>query len=196
MIPGQEGAHRAGHGKRQRNFAAPGDRRPAKRFAASRSSSSPPGQFIRWRCCRHHAARALASGSPGSVSNTSPSRRSASWLSSAVRQRPMVARDRLDHRRPGSLRLAPGALDFSAAQHRADRADQAFGNLVLQIERIFERAVKPLGPQMLSARCLDELAADANPVAGLSEAALVESECGAVTLGQACVFPPLSFGVP
>ena len=30
--------------------------------------------------------------------------------------------------------------------------------------------------------------------AGSTKRSRVESECGAVTLGQACVFPPLSFG--
>src|SRR5271166_5552064 len=70
------------------------------------------------------------------------------------------------------LRLAPGALDLGAAQHRTDRADQTFGDLVLQIERVFERAVEALVPQMFSARHLDKLAADANPIAGLSETPL------------------------
>src|SRR5208282_221833 len=70
------------------------------------------------------------------------------------------------------LRLAPGAPDLGAAQHRTDRADQTFGDLVLQIERVFERAVEALVPQMFSARHLDKLAADANPIAGLSETPL------------------------
>jgi hypothetical protein len=70
------------------------------------------------------------------------------------------------------LGLAPRALDLGLAQHRRDRADHAFGDPVLQIERVFEGAVEAVGPQVLAACRLDELAGDAHPVARLAKAAL------------------------
>ena len=70
------------------------------------------------------------------------------------------------------LRFATGALDLRFAQHRPHRADQAFGDPVLQIKRVFERAIEPIGPNMLTAHRLDELATDADPVACLPQAAL------------------------
>ncbi len=46
----------------------------------------------------------------------------------------------------GPFGFAPGAFDLGLAQHRRDRADHALGYLVLQIEGIFEGAVKAVGP--------------------------------------------------
>jgi hypothetical protein len=43
--------------------------------------------------------------------------------------------------------LAARTLDLGVAEYRRDRADDAFGYLILQIERVFERAVE-------AAKCL------------------------------------------
>src|SRR6202008_3258871 len=72
------------------------------------------------------------------------------------------------------LRLAPRALDLGLAQPRPDGADHAFGDPVLQIECVFEGAVEAVGPQVLAARRLDELAGDAHPVARLAPTARTE----------------------
>src|SRR5262249_21694436 len=57
-------------------------------------------------------------------------------------------------------------------QNGSDRADDAFGDPVLQIKRVFEGAVEAIGPEVLSARRLDELTGDADAVARLAETAL------------------------
>src|SRR5205807_5270572 len=70
------------------------------------------------------------------------------------------------------LWLAPRPFDLGFAQDRPDRANDALCDPVLQIERVFQGTVEAVGPQMLAARRLDELAGDADPVAGLAEASL------------------------
>jgi hypothetical protein len=52
------------------------------------------------------------------------------------------------------------AGSISASRSTADRTDYAFGDPVLQIERIVESTVETVGPRKLAARRFDELATD------------------------------------
>src|SRR6516165_8993255 len=67
--------------------------------------------------------------------------------------------------------LALGALYFGLAQARLDRADDAQRDLVLQFEDVVQRAVIALGPDMHSARRLDQLRGDPHAVPDLAQAA-------------------------
>ena len=68
-------------------------------------------------------------------------------------------------------RLALRALDLRPLQLRRDRADDARGDLVLQLEDIVERAFETVRPEMRPGRGIDELPGDAHPVRGLAHAA-------------------------
>src|ERR1700722_15271272 len=68
--------------------------------------------------------------------------------------------------------LLQGALDFRVEQHRVDHARDRGGDLVLELEYIFHRAVEFLGPQARAGRSVDELTRDAQPLTRLSHAAL------------------------
>ncbi len=66
--------------------------------------------------------------------------------------------------------LSPGAFDLRALQAGLDDADDLVGDLVLQVENVFQRAVVAVGPQMRPGRGLDQLRRDAHPVARLAHA--------------------------
>ena len=68
-------------------------------------------------------------------------------------------------------RLALGALDLGAFELRRDRADDARGHLVLQLEDIVEAAFEAFRPQMRPGGGIDQLSGDAHPVRGLAHAA-------------------------
>ena len=68
--------------------------------------------------------------------------------------------------------LALRALDLGATKIRLDDSDDARGDLVLQIEHVFERAVELVGPKMRAGLGLDQLGRDAQPAARLAHAAL------------------------
>ena len=68
-------------------------------------------------------------------------------------------------------RLALGALDLRLLELWRDRADDALGHPVLQLEDVLERAVEAVGPEMGAGRRIDELAGDAHAVRGLAHAA-------------------------
>ncbi|MCY1305917.1 hypothetical protein D9M70_557460 [compost metagenome] len=59
-------------------------------------------------------------------------------------------------------RLAFGALHLDPFELRRNRADDAFGYLILQLENVVERAFEALGPEMRTGRGIDELAGDAD----------------------------------
>ena len=68
-------------------------------------------------------------------------------------------------------RLALGALDLRPLELRRDRADDARGHLILQLEDIVERAFEAVRPEMRRGRSVDELPGDAHPVRRLAHAA-------------------------
>ncbi len=68
-------------------------------------------------------------------------------------------------------RLVLGPLYLSKLQFGCDRSDHARGHLFLQFEYVLEIAVIAFGPDVVAARCLDELGRDAHPVAHLAHAA-------------------------
>src|SRR6266536_1192603 len=70
---------------------------------------------------------------------------------------------------PGGLAL--GALDLRLFEPGRDRADDALGHLVLELENVLERAVETVGPQMRPVCRIDELRRDAHPVGRLAHAA-------------------------
>src|SRR5262245_65982576 len=68
-------------------------------------------------------------------------------------------------------RLALRSLDLGALELRHDRADDAFGHLVLQLKDIVERALETIGPAMHTCRRVDELACYADPIRCYANAA-------------------------
>ena len=68
-------------------------------------------------------------------------------------------------------RLASRPFQLGFLQARLQRTDDALGNPVLQLENIIERAVEFVGPEMGARRDIDQLAGDADAVAGLAHAA-------------------------
>ena len=60
----------------------------------------------------------------------------------------------------GWLALRP--LDFGLFKARRDCRDYAGRDLILQLEDVIQRSVKPIGPQMCSGSGIDELASDTN----------------------------------
>src|SRR4030095_11231655 len=63
------------------------------------------------------------------------------------------------------------SLDFSIYQNRFNRRDDRRANLVLKIESVFERAVKPLGPYVLIVVAVDQLHRHTGEISCLSDAA-------------------------
>ena len=59
-----------------------------------------------------------------------------------------------------------GALAFGRAQFRLERADDGLGDLVLEGEQILQLTVVALGPEVGARRCVDQLGADADALAG------------------------------
>ena len=59
----------------------------------------------------------------------------------------------------------PSTLDLGTIQRRRDAANDAARNLILQIEYVFEIAIKPFGPQVGSVGRFDELTSDSHAVA-------------------------------
>ena len=82
-------------------------------------------------------------------------------------------------------RFFDGVVAFRQLKLAGKLADDGFGDLVLDREDVFEFAVVALGPQVVAARRLDQLAGDAHPRAGLAHAALkdiADAELGADVL--------------
>jgi hypothetical protein len=67
-------------------------------------------------------------------------------------------------------RRAPRAFDFGFQDARLDDADDALGDLVLEVEQIVERAFEPVRPEMRAGLGLDELGGDAELVSALANA--------------------------
>jgi hypothetical protein len=63
-------------------------------------------------------------------------------------------------------------LAFGCAQFRLERADDGLGDLVLEGEQVLQLTVVALGPEVGARRCVDQLGADANALAGGAYAAL------------------------
>src|SRR5690606_38764429 len=68
-------------------------------------------------------------------------------------------------------RLRLGALDLGQLYLRGNRAGDARGDLVLQLEDVARRAFEPLRPKVSARARADQLARDAYAVAGLAHAA-------------------------
>src|SRR5439155_537520 len=68
--------------------------------------------------------------------------------------------------------LAPRALDFRAANARFDDPDDGLGDLVLEVEDVFQDAVIFVGPNVRAGLSLDELSRDAQAIAAFAQAAL------------------------
>ena len=54
--------------------------------------------------------------------------------------------------------LSPGAFDLRLPQARLDDADHFFGDLILQVENVLQRAVESVGPEMRPGFGFDQLA--------------------------------------
>src|SRR5437879_7980172 len=67
--------------------------------------------------------------------------------------------------------LARGARDLRLEDSWLDRGHDAARDPVLQIEDVLHVAVVAVGPEMRRRSCLDELAGDAQPIAGPSDRA-------------------------
>src|ERR1700755_3265726 len=67
--------------------------------------------------------------------------------------------------------LALGAFDFCKLQLRCNRADNARRDAVLKSKNVVESTLEPFGPEVHTACSVDQLAIDANTLAGLSHAA-------------------------
>src|SRR5262249_23245429 len=63
-------------------------------------------------------------------------------------------------------RLAGCSLDFGLAELRLDRADNATGDPILQLENVVERAVEAVGPDGRGGGRIGQLTGDAHAVAG------------------------------
>ncbi|MNF62334.1 hypothetical protein D3C84_440130 [compost metagenome] len=66
--------------------------------------------------------------------------------------------------------FALGALDFRPFELRRDRADDAFGDLILQFEDVVEHSFEAFRPDMRAGRRVYELPGDAHLVAGFAHA--------------------------
>ena len=64
------------------------------------------------------------------------------------------------------------ALVFGAGQRRLDRGGDTGGDVVLHSEDVGQVPVVTLGPEMGTGGYIDELAADAHPLAGPAHATL------------------------
>ena len=67
--------------------------------------------------------------------------------------------------------LGPRLPDFFQADGRLDRADHAFGDLVLQLEDVADVALEAVGPDVASGDAIDQLPDDAQSSARLPDAA-------------------------
>ena len=75
----------------------------------------------------------------------------------------------------GAVRSAPfDRLLFSGQQPEPQRADDRLGDFVLDGEDVGQVAVVALGPDMIAGGAVDQLRADAQPIAGLADAAFDE----------------------
>ena len=147
MVARQGGAHRARNRQRQRNVGAAARSLPAPvawpppghpRSPPANASDGAAGgtrQRARWR-----------SGRRGPLPAPRPTAAAPPDCPPPSRRRPPARRAGSGRRRRGRLRLAPSPFNLRDAQHRCDRADHAFGNLVLQVEAVFEGAVEAVGP--------------------------------------------------
>src|SRR6516165_2718604 len=64
-----------------------------------------------------------------------------------------------------------GSPHLGRLQCRLDDAGDADRDPVLQLEDVLQRAVETVGPQMRTGECIDQLAGDANPLAGFANRA-------------------------
>src|SRR5216683_591545 len=79
------------------------------------------------------------------------------------------------------------APDLGGLQRGFDHPGDADGDLVLQLEHVFQRAVEPVGPQMRSIRRVDQLRGNAHPTASIAYRAFEHRPCDILEglLGQA-----------
>src|SRR3546814_12443252 len=68
--------------------------------------------------------------------------------------------------------LALSPFDLGTFELRRDRADDACGHLILQVEDIVEGAFESLGPDMGAGRRIDELSGDTYALFRFAQAAL------------------------
>ena len=173
MVAGQRGMDGAPHHERQRRVAALGNgsaREPSRRLAVVHLPGRPFHQVALLKAPGGKGVGGRIAGVDLHDPFKQPHRRVIVGRGLGKGQGQCPQGQVIDVE--GRIRFAPRPLDLREAEHRTGRPDHGFGNLVLKIERIFERAVKPLGPQMLAALGLDQLAADADAAAGLAQAAL------------------------
>src|SRR6266851_8229520 len=69
------------------------------------------------------------------------------------------------------------APDLGGLQRGFDHPGDADGDLVLQLEHVFQRAVEPVGPQMRSIRRVDQLRGNAHPTASIAYRAFEHRPC-------------------
>src|SRR5882724_1195331 len=62
------------------------------------------------------------------------------------------------------------ASDFGPCDGRLNRTHYSSCNFVLEIKYIVQGTIDLIGPKMSAGNCVDELASDAHPAAGLSHA--------------------------
>ena len=78
------------------------------------------------------------------------------------------------HKLPGIetfRRLASGAFALACPDLRLDRADDLFGDLVLQIEDVIQTAVEAIRPEVVTAGRIDQLRTYTHAVTRLADAA-------------------------
>jgi len=84
---------------------------------------------------------------------------------------------RPDHRIGAQIEVVGGQIigrtagrtgGLGGSQRRLDHAGDTRCHLVLKVEHIFQRAVKPVGPKMRSAQRVDQLPGDPHPVAAFA----------------------------
>jgi hypothetical protein len=63
-------------------------------------------------------------------------------------------------------RVTDRPLDLGEAQLGLDSTNDTAGDLVLELEDVVERPIKPVGPNVSAAGRVDQLTGDANPGAG------------------------------
>ena len=61
--------------------------------------------------------------------------------------------------------FSPRSLYFGSLQAWFDHANYAFGDLILEVENVFDRTIEPVGPEMHSGLSFDQLCSDPQALA-------------------------------
>src|SRR5262245_46912406 len=85
----------------------------------------------------------------------------------------------------------PYALDFGKSQPGLDDCRCSLGNPILKLEDITYTAVEPVGPEVRTARCFDELGRDTQAVVNAADTAFEH-----VSDAQLAADPPHIHGLP